>query len=97
MKKTLITFAIIWGIVAVVLFFSSFNKLDSRTAQVFGTSTIINIQATVFCAACVVMCCINAVGAMILSDMEYSSSSTIEEVHKITKKKTTPLEDEARE
>ena len=69
-KNVLIAFAIIFGVAAIILFFSSVRQLDSSVARAYGTSAVINIQDTVFCAACAVMCVVNAVGAIVLNSIE---------------------------
>ena len=76
MKKFLITMAIIFGILAVILYFASLNHLDSNSAKILGTDTTINIQGTVFCAACAIICVINLVGAIILSQLESNNDSS---------------------
>lgn len=51
---------IIFLIIAVILYVISINPLDKGTAELLGTPAIINIQATVFCAASFiasVICC----------------------------------------
>jgi len=70
MKAFLIIMAIVFAIATGVLYNSSLNKLDSYTARQLGVDTTINIQATVFCAACAIMCIINIVGAIIISVVE---------------------------
>lgn len=83
MKKFLVVMAVIFGVLTVILYFSSLNHLDSYESRLLGTSTTINIQGTVFCAACAIICALNIVGAIILNQMESlntaarSSDSTV--------------------
>lgn len=95
MKKICIVFAVIFAIATIVLYIVSINKLDNDTARVLGTSAIINIQATVFCAACAVMFVVNCVGAMILSVLEDNGmiSSSDREETKETPSKPQPPQD----
>lgn len=71
MKKFLCIMAAVFGVLTIIFYISSLNHLDYETARIWGTSTVINIQATVFCAACAVICALNVVGAAILSFIEY--------------------------
>ena len=75
MKKFLIIMACVFGILTIVLYFSSLNHLDKSTARYLGTDTTINIQGTVFCAACAIICAINIVGAIIIHFLETNRSS----------------------
>ncbi len=70
MKKFLIVMAVIFGIAAVVLYFTSVIKLDAESASVLGIDSVINIQATVFCATCAIICAINVVGVLIFTLLE---------------------------
>lgn len=70
MKKFLYVMAGIFGVLTIIFYFTSLNHLDRDAARFLGTSTTINIQATVFCAACAVICALNVVGAIILTFIE---------------------------
>ena len=70
MKKFLYVMAGIFGVLTIIFYFTSLNHLDRDAARLLGTSTTINIQATVFCAACAVICALNVVGAIILTFIE---------------------------
>lgn len=76
MKKYLMVAAGISGVLAVVFYFTSLNHLDRESARLLETNTTINIQGTVFCAACAVICAVNVVGAIILHYLENNSSSS---------------------
>ncbi len=70
-KKTLLwILAIVFGLLAIILYFSSIKELDRETARYLGTGSVANVQGTVFAAACAVLCGVNVVGALILSQME---------------------------
>ena len=70
MKKFLYAMAIIFGIAAIVLYFTSVKELDKESAAILGVDNVINIQSTVFCAACAIICAINIVGALIFTLLE---------------------------
>ena len=70
MKKILWVLAAVFGTLAIILYFASLNQLDSSTARVLGTSTIVNIQGTVFCAGCAVICAVFSAAALILTEIE---------------------------
>lgn len=74
MKKGLLCASGVFGILAVILYFSSLNHLDEKEAKLVGTSTLVNIQGTVFCAACAVICAICLVGALILIYLDDNTS-----------------------
>ena len=76
MKKFLWTMACIFGIATIILYFSSLNHWDEQTSRMLGTSTTINIQGTIFCAACAVITAINVVGAIVLSMLETMENNT---------------------
>ncbi len=76
MKKFLWIMAGIFGVLAIIFYFASLNHLDRDTARLLGTSTTINIQGTVFCAACAIICALNVVGAIILMFIEYNVVSS---------------------
>lgn len=76
MKKFLCIMAGIFGGLTIILYFTSLNHLDRDAARFLGTSTTINIQGTVFCAACAVICAINVVGAIILNYIENNTLSS---------------------
>ena len=61
MKAFLVLMAIVFAIATIALYNSSVNELDSYTARQLGIESTINTQATVFCAACAIMCIINIV------------------------------------
>lgn len=65
MKKAFAALAGIFGIAAVILYFSSVKDT--------GGLKIANIQETVFCAACAVICAVNAAAAAILHWMEQNA------------------------
>lgn len=75
MKKFLMVMAGIFGVATIILYFSSIHKLDSASARYLGISETINIQGTVFCAACAVICALNVVGALILQYLEDNVTS----------------------
>lgn len=83
MKKFLIVMAIIFGILTIILYFSSINKLDYNTAKLMGTSATINIQATVFCAATAIMCVINIVGALIYQGLEFLTGNQVDIINTV--------------
>lgn len=60
----------IFGVLAIILYFASIKELDSSSARVLGTSSVVNVQGTVFAAACAIMCVINVVGATVLGAVE---------------------------
>ena len=68
--------AIIWGLLAIILCVASINKLDRTSAQILGTDSVINIQGTVFAAACAVLCGVSIVGAMILGVLENANMTS---------------------
>ena len=68
--------ACIFGIATIILYFSSLNHWDEQTSRMLGTSTTINIQGTIFCAACAVITAINVVGAIVLSMLETMENNT---------------------
>ena len=76
MKKFMVVMACIFGVLTIVLYFLSLNHLDSYSSRTLGTSTVVNIQGTVFCAACAIICALNIIGAMILHYLEYNSGSS---------------------
>ncbi len=75
MKKFLIAMASIFGILAIIFYFTSLNHLDSYTARALGTSTTINIQGMIFCAGSAVICAINVVGIVLMNFMESNGNS----------------------
>lgn len=92
--------ACLFGILTIVLYFTSLVHWDGSTARMLGTNTTINIQGTVFCAACAIICALNVVGAVILSYLEslnnnsrphYKPTSTIPTAQQ---KKPAPLSQE---
>ncbi len=66
MKSFLIAMAGIFGFAAIVLYFVSIKDV--------GGIQVANVQSTVFCAACAVICAVNTVGAIILNYMESGGS-----------------------
>ena len=70
MKKFLISMAVVFGALTVVFYISSIRELDSNSAKILGTNSVVNIQATVFCAACAILFVINIVGSIILTSHE---------------------------
>ena len=70
MKKGLFAVSGVFGILAIIFYSSSLNHLNSEEARLLGTDTVVNIQGTVFCAACAVICAIFLVGALILHYFE---------------------------
>ena len=76
MKKFLNVMSAIFGALTIIFFVSSLNHLDRDTARFLGTSTTINIQGTIFCAACAVICALNFVGAIILNFIESNAGSS---------------------
>ena len=66
MKSFLITMAGIFGFAAIVLYFVSIKDV--------GGYQVANVQSTVFCAACAVICAVNTVGAIILNFLESGGS-----------------------
>lgn len=70
MKKFLCVMAGIWGVAAIVLYFTSEIKLDKDSVAILGMDSVINIQATIFCAACAILCGVNVVGALIFTLLE---------------------------
>lgn len=100
MKKFLIAMACLFGILTIVLYFTSLVHWDGSTARMLGTDTTVNIQGTVFCAACAIICALNVVGAVILSYLEslnynsrphYKPTTTVPAT---PQKKTAPLSPE---
>lgn len=75
MKKFLIIMACVFAVLTIILYFTSLNHLDSKSAKALGVSTTINIQGTVFCAACAIICALNIVGAIILNYLEENTTS----------------------
>lgn len=67
MKGFLKWMAGIFGILAVVFYFVSIQDVNGLK--------VANIQSTVFCAACAVICALNVVGAIIFTYLESLSSS----------------------
>ena len=76
MKKFLSVMSIIFSLLALYFYFNS----DIR----IGTESVINIQATIFSAACAVLCGINYVGYLVLSRHETLAS----EIQRIKKELT---------
>ena len=81
MKKFLIVAACIFGALAIIFYIVSIKEVSGYQ--------IANIQSTVFCAACAIICALNIVGAIILNYLEsyngggvsYSDSSAGYSVH----------------
>ena len=69
-KKGLIWASAIFGILAIILYFTSNRQLDSASAALLGTDSVINIQGTVFCAACAVICAVFAAAAILYDFIE---------------------------
>ena len=76
MRKFRMIMAGIFGILAIIFYFTSLNHLDRESARILGTSTTINIQGTIFSAACAVICAMNVVGALILTYLEDNRNSS---------------------
>lgn len=76
MKKFLMIMAGVFGVLTIIFYFTSLNHLDNESARILGTSTTINVQGTIFCAACAVICAINVVGALILTYLEDNGNSS---------------------
>ena len=97
MKTFLIVMAVVFGIATIFLFNASIIKQDAYTARALGVSETINIQATVFCAATAIMCVINAVGAIVISALEFEVQNSTAKTKEEVKKATAPKDDESRE
>ncbi len=77
MKKFLWTMAGIFGVAAIILYFVSIQKLNSSAASFLGTDSVVNIQGTIYCAACAVICACNIIGALLLDAFESVHMSLI--------------------
>ena len=74
-KQILWLLSVIFGILAVILYFASQIRLDRGAAELFKTNTIVNIQGTVFCAASAVICALCAIGAILTGVIEEKALS----------------------
>ncbi len=99
-RKAFCVLAAVFGILAIVFYFSSIRKLDKNIADLWGIDAVANIQDTVFAAACAILCGINVAGAMILSSLESANvdkktfiSGSIEE-QKVNDEGTQDIEQE---
>ena len=92
MKKFLIVMGVIFGILSFIFYFTSIKELDSSSASVLGTSSVVNIQGTVFCAACAVLCAVNIVGSIILGSHEKLEEMITNLREIVTAKDTMPSE-----
>ena len=77
MKKALFIAAGAFAVLAIILYFASIKKLDYSSSRYLGTSEVVNIQGTVFCAACAIIAAICLVGGLILHYLEYNTSSNV--------------------
>ena len=76
-KKTILTFfAVIFGILTLVFYFTSIREVDRDTARYLGVSAVANVQGTVFAGACAVLCGVNVAAAMIIGAMEEINHSS---------------------
>ena len=76
MKKGLFIASGAFGVLAVVLYFASIVKMDSNTARYTGITEVANIQGTVFCAACAIICAVCLVGGLIIHYLENNTPSS---------------------
>lgn len=75
MKKTFWIMSGVFGVLTIIFYITSINQLDRETARLLGTSATINIQGTVFCAACAVACVINVCAGLISMQLENQQAS----------------------
>lgn len=73
-KNVLWGLAAVFGILTIVFYCVSIQKLDRDAARLLGVSSVVNIQSTIFTGACAVLCGVNVVGAVIISCLEESGA-----------------------
>lgn len=65
----------IFGALALAFYFTSIKEVSGEASRYLNVSAVVNVQGTVFAAACAVLCGINVVGAVVLGGIEYASFS----------------------
>jgi len=92
----------IFGVLALVFYFTSIKEVSGEASRYLGVSAVANVQGTVFAAACAVLCGINIVGAIVLGGIEDTPSSgpssghVANEVARVIEEKERKKEEEAK-
>ena len=69
-KKTCWIIAGVFLILTIIFYFNSSSELDSYTARQLGTGSVMNLQGTIFTAACAICTVLAALAALILTALE---------------------------
>ena len=92
MKKALLVVGGIFGVLAIILYIDSVKDVK-------GFGQVANVQETVFCAACAIICAISIIGSMIISAIENGVDIQKAEIQKAIQSSSAffAAENEARE